>query len=154
MFYNTASVLWGFFGQEAHGIPSRDQNRTPCIGRQSLNPWTPSEVPKTFVFRTSPVSELRWGEPEGAGWLQCRSPGPSPRGSNSVAAGGGAPGVIFQGPPPCTAADGVRSARGGTAISAASPHSQSERRWQSSLLSELTGGLGTVKLTLAAEHEP
>ena len=89
MFYNTASVLWGFFGQEAHGIPSRDQNRTPCIGRQSLNPWTPSEVPKTFVFRTSPVSELRWGEPEGAGWLQCRSPGPSPRGSNSVAAGGG-----------------------------------------------------------------
>ena len=153
MFYNTASVLSGFFGQEAHGIPSRDQNRTPCIGRQSLNPWTPSEVPKTFVFRTSPVSELRWGEPEGAGWLQCRSPGPSPRGSNSVAAGGGLLESSFKGRHRAQLRM-VFVPHGGTAISAASPHSQSERRWQSSLLSELTGGLGTVKLTLAAEHEP
>ena len=43
MLYNTASVLWGFFGQEARGIPSRDQNRTPCIGRQSLNPGPPAK---------------------------------------------------------------------------------------------------------------
>ena len=86
-FSTTLLLFYGdFFGQEARGIPTWDQNHTPCIGRQSLNHGTTSEVPKPSMFRTPSVSELRWGEPGGAVWLvQCRLLGPSPRGSNSVA---------------------------------------------------------------------
>ena len=29
--------------------PTRDQTRTPCIGRRSLNHWTTKEVPEVLI---------------------------------------------------------------------------------------------------------
>ena len=45
-------VFW-FFGHEACGIlaPRPGMEPTPpCIGRQSLNHWTPREVPQPLAF--------------------------------------------------------------------------------------------------------
>ena len=48
-------MFW-FFGREACGILApltRDQTRTPRIGRRSLNHWTAREVPVQSFFSTN-----------------------------------------------------------------------------------------------------
>ena len=51
--YNTACVLFFFFGHEAPGIIAlltRDQTHTLCIGRRGLNHWTVREVPESPII--------------------------------------------------------------------------------------------------------